>query len=443
MNNQNHSSEKTNGGILRSIRWHMAIASFAIALLTVGIGGWAVFTKISGAVVAPGSIVVESAIKSVQHREGGIVHKILVNDGDAVEAGDPLIVLDDTAARSKHAIIANELQDLNARAARLVAERDGDASIRFPSDAEDNASLEASASDILTSQKLLLHARNGSMKQRKLQLEDQITQLEKQIGGLDAQQQAKQDEIALLDEELAGLNTLLEKQLVTKTRVTTLEREKTRLTGEHGELLQQIAGLREAISERRMQMLQLDADNQTEVLRELQDVRARMAELKEEKVALEDQLDRLEIRAPRAGYIHELAAHTIGGVIRQGETIMQIVPREDLLVVEARVDPADVDQLHRAQEAWIRFPGLDHRTTPQLAAQVARIAADQTWDDVLKTSYYKVRLTIGEEELEKLNGQELIPGMPVEAFMATGSRTVLAYLTKPIVDQITHAWRET
>ncbi|MEO4041880.1 HlyD family type I secretion periplasmic adaptor subunit [Hoeflea sp. CAU 1731] len=421
----------------------MAIASFAIALLIIGIGGWAVFTKISGAVVAPGSIVVESAIKSVQHREGGIVHKILVNDGDAVEAGDLLIVLDDTAARSKHAIIANELQDLNARAARLVAERDGAASIRFPAGSDNEASMEAATSDILTSQKLLLHARNGSMKQRKLQLEDQITQLEKQIGGLDAQQQAKQDEIALLDEELSGLNALLEKQLVTKTRVTTLEREKTRLTGEHGELLQQIAGLREAISERRMQMLQLDADNQTEVLRELQDVRARLAELKEEKVALEDQLDRLEIRAPRAGFVHEMTAHTIGGVIRQGETIVQIVPREDLLVVEARVDPSDVDQLHRQQNAWIRFPGLDHRTTPQLAARVARIAADQTWDDVLKTRYYKVRLTIGEEELEKLKGQELIPGMPVEAFMATGSRTVLAYLTKPIVDQITHAWRET
>lgn len=438
MNYQNHTSGKPAGGILHSIRRHMVIASSAIALLSVGVGGWAVFTEISGAVVAPGSIVVESAIKSVQHREGGIVHKILVKDGDAVDAGDLLVVLDDTAARSKHAIVANELLDLNARAARLVAERDGDASIRLASDDESDAS-----GDLLTSQKLLLHARKGSMKQRKLQLEDQITQLEKQIGGLDAQQNAKQDEIALLDEELSGLNTLLEKQLVTKTRVTTLEREKTRLTGEHGELLQQIAGLREAISERRMQMLQLDADNQTEVLRELQDVRARLAELKEEKVALEDQLDRLEIRAPRAGYVHELAAHTIGGVIRQGETIMQIVPREDLLVVEARVDPADVDQLHRQQNAWIRFPGLDHRTTPQLAARVARIAADQTWDDVLKTRYYKVRLTIGEEELEKLQGQELIPGMPVEAFMATGSRTVLAYLTKPIVDQITYAWRET
>ncbi len=438
MNHQNHTSGKPAVGILESIRRHMVIASSAIALLTVGVGGWAVFTEISGAVVAPGSIVVESAIKSVQHREGGIVHKILVKDGDAVDAGDLLVVLDDTAARSKHAIVANELLDLNARAARLVAERDGDASIRLASNDESDAS-----GDLLTSQKLLLHARKGSMKQRKLQLEDQITQLEKQIGGLDSQQHAKQDEIALLDEELAGLNTLLEKQLVTKTRVTTLEREKTRLTGEHGQLLQQIAGLREAISERRMQMLQLDADNQTEVLRELQDVRARLAELKEEKVALEDQLDRLEIRAPRAGYVHELAAHTIGGVIRQGETIMQIVPREDLLVVEARVDPSDVDQLHRQQNAWIRFPGLDHRTTPQLAAQVARIAADQTWDDVLKTRYYKVRLTIGEEELEKLQGQELIPGMPVEAFMATGSRTVLAYLTKPIVDQITHAWRET
>ena len=438
MNHPNHTSGKPAGGILHSIRRHMMIAASAIALLTVGVGGWAVFTEISGAVVAPGSIVVESAVKSVQHREGGIVHKILVKDGDAVEAGDLLMVLDDTAARSKYAIVANELLDLSARAARLVAERDGDASIRLASDDESDAS-----GDLLTSQKLLLHARKGSMKQRKLQLEDQITQIEKQIGGLDAQQLAKQDEIALLDEELSGLNTLLEKQLVTKTRVTTLEREKTRLTGEHGELLQQIAGLREAISERRMQMLQLDADNQTEVLRELLDVRARLAELKEEKVALEDQLDRLEIRAPRAGYVHELAAHTIGGVIRQGDTIMQIVPREDLLVVEARVDPADVDQLHRAQQAWIRFPGLDHRTTPQLAAQVARIAADQTWDDVLKTSYYKVRLTIGEEELDKLKGQELIPGMPVEAFMATGSRTVLAYLTKPIVDQITHAWRET
>ena len=340
-------------------------------------------------------------------------------------------------------IIVNELQDLQARNARLVAERDGDASIRFPgNDGASDATNDGSV-DLQTSQIQLLDARNGSLKQRKLQLEDQVLQLEKQIDGLDHQQAAKKNEIDLLDEELVGIQSLYDKQLVTKTQITTLKRDRTRLEGEHGELLSRIAGLKQAISERRMQILQLDADNQKEVLREMQDVRSRIAELQEQKFTVEDQLARLEIRAPQSGYVHQMTAHTIGGVIHPGETIMQIVPREDTLVIEAEVSPSDIDQLYRDQDALIRFPGLDHRTTPRLSARVKTIAADQTVDDVAKKRFYKVRLTISDDELAKLDGQKLIPGMPVEAFVETASRTVLAYLTKPIVDQIAHAWKET
>jgi HlyD family secretion protein len=416
-----------------SIRMHMLVGAAIIAVLVGGIGGWAVFTEISGAVIARGTVVVESAVKHVQHREGGIVREIFVHDGDEVAAGDLLVRLDDTEERTRQSIIVSELAELHARRARLVAERDGAESIAFPEryEIEDAAAVE----EIEARQTDLMRARKGSLSKRKQQLDEQVLQLEKQIGGLDAQQSATRSEIDLLDHELSGVQSLFDKQLITQDRVTALKRDKARLEGEESDLLSQAAGLHETISERHTQINQIEEESQAEILQELQDVSSRIAELELEKIAVEDALNRLQIRAPRSGYVHQLTAHTIGGVVHAGDTIMQIVPREDLLVIEAEVAPSDIDQLSVDQDAVIRFPGLDQRTTPRLAARVATIEASQT-------RYYEVRLDIPEEELARLHGQKLVPGMPVEAFITTTDRTVLAYLTKPITDQIAHALRE-
>ncbi len=426
--------------LTHSIRMHMLAAAAIIAVLVGGVGGWAFFTEISGAVIARGTVTVESAVKQVQHRDGGIVREILVDDGDKVAAGDLLLRLDDTEQRTKQSIILNELAELYAQRARLVAERDGGASIAFPTryEIEDTEAIR----DIEAGQTDLMQARRGSLGKRKQQLEEQILQLEKQMHGLDAQQSAKQAEIDLLDNELSGVQALFDKKLVTQDRVTALKRDKARLQGEQSEALSQIAGLQEGIGERRTQMHQIDEESRADILQDLQDVSSRIAELELQRLAVADELSRLQIRAPRSGYVNQLAVHTIGGVVHPGETILEIVPQGDQLVIEAAVAPADIDQLSLSQDAVIRFPGLDHRTTPRLAARVQTIAADVTLDETTKAQFYKVRLTIPPVELAKLDGQKLVPGMPVEAFITTTSRTVISYLMKPIADQIAHALKE-
>ncbi|WP_346908034.1 HlyD family type I secretion periplasmic adaptor subunit [uncultured Roseibium sp.] len=433
-------SPQGNETLTLSIRNHLSLAVTIVGILVVGMGGWATFTEIAGAVIARGTLVVESEVKQVQHREGGIVREILVREGEEVSAGDLLIRLDNTMARSNHSIIINQLSELTARRARLEAERDGKDQIEFPPRPEGIAREKAAETELR--QALLMRARNGSQTKRKEQLGDQIQQLEAQISGLEAQVSAQAEELDLLDDELAGVKALFAKKLVTKNRISSLERDRTRMVGQKSELLSEIAGLKETVSERRMQILQIDEDGRAEVLQELQDVVSKIAELELQKVTVEDELNRLEIRSPRAGYVHQLAVHTIGGVVPAGETIMDIVPREDQLVVDAQVTPSDIDQVYRNQDAFIRFPGLDHRTTPRLVAKVQRVAADETIDPGTGEHYYNVRLKIPKDELAKLDGQGLVPGMPVEAFVTTANRTILSYLMQPVTDQIAHAMKE-
>jgi HlyD family type I secretion membrane fusion protein len=427
-------------GLARSARFHLRLAGVLVLALLGGLGGWAALTEISAAVIAPGRVAVESAVKLVQHREGGIVREITVHEGDEVAAGDLLVRLDDTEARTNLAMIVSELTEARAQYARLVAERDGADTIAFSPSGDGDVPKDLA--DIEAGEALLLRARQAGLAGRRQQIEEQIRQIKEQISGLEAQRAANQHAIDLLDEELSGLVPLLDKKFVTKTRVTTLQRDKVQLEGEQGELIAKVASLRQAISEKRLQILQIDEENRAEILQELKETRAHITQLEEQKVAAQDALRRVEIRAPRTGTVHELAVHTIGGVVRPGETLLQIVPQEDVLVVEGEVAPADIDRVFAGQEATIRFPGLDHRTTPKLAARVETVAADLTVDEATHRSFYTIRLTIRETELARLDVQKLVSGMPAEAFVTVGSRTVLAYLVKPIADQIAHAMRE-
>ncbi|WP_306144119.1 HlyD family type I secretion periplasmic adaptor subunit [Roseibium sp. MMSF_3412] len=420
----------------KTVRKHLFFSLFVTIFVVVGIGGWATFTEISGAVVSSGTVVVESNIKQVQHREGGIVRQINVKDGDLVESGDLLLSLDDTVTRANLAVITKQLRELTAQELRLEAERDELRAISWPGDRIE------SLGDIERGQQLLLEARQNSKEGRKNQLEEQIRQFNKQSEGLEAQVTAKDSEIELIKEELADLDGLLNKQLVSKSRVSALRREQARLSGEYGDLIAQIARTKEAISERQIQILQIEESYRAEVLEQLQEARSRIAQLEEQKIAAEDELTRVDILAPRSGFVHQLSVHTIGGVVAPGETVMQIVPREDQLIIEAQVQPVDIDQLAPGQEARIRFPSFDQRTTPELNAKLLTVAADLTQDERTGLSYYTAKLVIDDAEMEKLGSQTLVPGMPVETFLQTGERTVLSYLVKPVTDQIAHAMRE-
>ena len=427
--------------IAASLRRHLLAAGVVVLLLVGGLGAWAGLSEISSAVVANGVVVVESNVKRVQHREGGIVREIKARDGDLVAAGDLLLRLDDTVTRASLAIVSTQLDELHAQAARLVAERDAAADISFP-EALTRRAGEPEIRAAISGQQALLKARRASLKGRKAQLREQIGQFEKQVEGLKVQQASKEEEIELTARELGDLETLFDNALIPASRIYALRRDRARLAGERGGFIAQIAQTKEAISERRTQILQIEEDLRAEVLQQLQDTRSRIAQLTERENAAMDELRRVDIRAPRSGYVHQLAVHTVGGVIGPGETAMLIVPREDLLVIEARIEPTDVDRLSRDQPVVVRFPNFNQQTTPELEARVISVSADLEVDRATGLSYYTARLALGDGEKEKLGGKVIVPGMPVEAFIVAGDRTVLSYLLKPLADQITHAFRE-
>jgi len=269
-----------------------------------------------------------------------------------------------------------------------------------------------------------------------------VGQLREQILGLNEQIAAKKREIEFIGQELRGVRELWQKNLVQITRVTALERDAARLEGERGAFISSIAQTKGKITETELQIMQVDQDLRTEVGKELAEIRAKVSELVEKKVAAEDQLKRIDLRAPQNGYVHQLSVHTVGGVVTQSEPIMLIVPEADALTVEVKIAPQDIDQVRVGQRAVLRFSAFNQRTTPELNGVVTRISADITQDQKTGSSFYTVRIALSEEEIARLGAHKLIPGMPVESFIQTGERTVLSYLTKPLVDQALKAFRE-
>lgn len=424
--------------IKSSVRKHMLVSLLIIGVLLGGIGSWAFFTEISGAVVASGNVVVETNTRQVQHQEGGIVKSIFVKNGDVIEAGDLLIRLDDTITNANLSVIIKQLIELYAQEARLFAEQQGVDYIAFT----DNGFEDDVQKDIRDSQIGLFNARKNSLDGKRQQLREQIIQFQSKITGLEAQRDAKIAEMLIVENELANLDDLLGQQLVSASRVTVLSRDIVQLRGEIGGFTSDIAQTKEAISERNIQILQLDEEFLASVLQEIQDVRSQIGKLEEQKIAAEDELRRIDIIAPLDGFVHNLSVTTIGGVLGPRDVAMSIVPKDDLLVVEAQIEPINIDQISPDQSARIRLPSFDQRTTPELNAKVETISADLLRDEATGVQYYKVRLKISEAEFDKLDGKSLVPGMPVETFIQTDERTVMSYLLKPIRDQISHAMRE-
>ncbi len=432
---------KVTSAARRSMRRHLVTAIVVTSILIIGVGGWGATAVISGAVVASGSLVVDSNVKKVQHLTGGIVGELRVRDGDHVRTGDIVVRLDETVTRANLTIITKGLDELMARKARLESERDGADTLVFP------AQLLAGAGDpdrtaAIDSERKLFNLRRTARNGQKAQLQERIAQLQEEIVGLTAQQNSKAKEIALIERELAGVRELWKQNLVQLTRLTALEREAARLDGERGQLIAAAAQAKGKIAETSLQVLQIDQDIASDVAKELREVDGKIGEFIERKVAAEDQLKRIDIRAPQDGIVFQLAVHTVGGVITAGDPIMLIVPEADNLSVEVRVNPQDIDRLQLNQKAILRFTAFNVRTTPEIEGTITRISADTSTDQRTGQSYYTVRVAMAPDQVERLGDVKLLPGMPVEAFVQTGERTMFSYLMKPLHDQFVRAFRE-
>jgi len=329
---------------------------------------------------------------------------------------------------------------MTARRARLVTERDRAEEIAFPAEFLARAQ-DSDVAAIIDGERKLFESRRGVRLGQKSQLKERVAQLGEEIQGHLALQKAKAEEIDLIRRELEGVRELWSKNLVQINRLIALEREAARLTGERAQSIFAMAQSRGKISEIELQILQIDQDLGSEVAKELRELDGRFGEFIERKVAAEDQLKRVDIRAPQDGVVHQLAVHTFGEVVTSGNPVMLIVPDADVLSVEARVPPQDIDQLHLGQPAGLRFSGLNQRTTPEINGVVGRISADVSQDQRSGQSYYTVRINIEAQEAARLGSVKLIPGMPVESFMKTHDRTVLSYFTKPLNDQVSRAFR--
>ena len=424
-----------------SIRRHLIGGAVIGLMLTVGLGGWAATTELSGAVIAPGSMVVDSNVKKVQHPTGGIVGELLVRDGQRVRAGEIVLRLDETITRANLAIVTKGLDEMMARQARLASERDRAEEIAFhPARAgarprarcvrgnSQRATAVRTAAQCAAGTEIAAQGANRSARRGN-------SRLHRPASG-------KSGRMELIQRELEGVQALWSKNLVQINRLISLQREAARLKGERAQSISAMAQTRGKIGEIELQIIQIDQDLSSEVARELREVEGKIGEFSERKVAAEDQLKRIDLRAPQDGIVHQLAVHTVGGVVSAGDPVMLIVPEADALSVEAKVSPQDIDQLHLGQSAGLRFSAFNQRTTPELTGTISRISADVSADQRSGQSFYTVRIGIPSDEIARLGNVKLVPGMPVETFMKTYDRTVISYFTKPLQDQVTRAFRE-
>lgn len=435
--NSVYAPDKSGEGIRANVLLGLTVS----VVLVGGVGAWAATTSLAGAVIASGTVVVESSAKKVQHQTGGIVGAINVREGDRVAAGDVIVRLDETLTRANLQIIAQQYDRTIARQARLQAERLGLPSIEFPESlvkrmAEPDVEL------LVAGEKALFESRTKAGAGLKSQLDARAGQLARQIEGLVAQRKSMDESAALVERDYNSLKSLYEKKLVSLERVSQLQLELSRLRGESGRLAAAIAETEGKISETRLQALQVDEDMRKEVNEELRELDGKEVELVERKTVAQDQLARTEIRAPQSGLVQELAIHTVGGVISPGETIMLIVPEQDRLVVDAMVAPASIDDIEPGQPVSVRFSAFDANTTPECEGTVQRVSADLVKDPQRQISYFVARTTLDDQKACLGGSRRLQPGMPAEVHIQTGERNVWSYLMKPLSDQVHRAFRE-
>jgi HlyD family secretion protein len=423
-------------------RGYMLGGMFVTFVMFGGATVWAAITEIGGAVLGTGTVVVESNVKKVQHQTGGIVGEIRVKNGDQVKAGDLLMRLDETVTGANLELIHKQLDETAVRASRYEAERDGLDNVPEP-ELFAGRDKDLTVQKILNGERTLFKSRQESRDSQKVQLNERKKQFDEQIKGLEVQIEAKGREIELIGQELKSLEGLEAKQLVTTSKMVSMRREKARLSGEHGALISSVAETKGKITETATQIMRVDQDFRAELLKEMRDNQAKEGELIQKRIAAEDQLKRVDIIAPQSGLVHQLTVHTVGGVVNAGEPIMLIVPENDRLVIDAKIQPQDIERIQGAKTAMLRFTAFNSRTTPEVEAELTGISSDRIDDKQTQESYYMARLVLAKGEAAKLGAdKKLVPGMPVDVQIATESRTALSYLVKPLTDQIEKAFQD-
>ncbi|MDV7144123.1 HlyD family type I secretion periplasmic adaptor subunit [Tropicimonas sp. TH_r6] len=428
---------------LPSARVPLCLGGIALFLLVFGIGSWAAMTRISGAIVSTGQVEVDQNRQVVQHLEGGIVDQVLVEEGDSVLAGQRLVVLDSSALRTELAIVESQLHEVHARVGRLRAERDSADRVTFPVDLLATAEARAEVADLVEGQRRLFDARLRSLFNASEQLARRSEQIGSQIEGIDAQGRAYREQLSLIDKELEDQQKLLDKGLAQASRVLSLQRERAQLSGALGELAASRAETLGRRTEIDIEIQKLSSARREEAIRELRDQQHKLIELVEERLSLREQLARQDITAPTSGIVYGMSVNTPRSVVRAAEPVAYIVPQDRPLVIATKIEPIHVDQIHTGQEVILRFPVFDSRTTPELLGHVSKVSADAFTDERTALTYYRAEIALDEGEVESLgSGKEVLPGMPVEAYIRTGERTPLAYLLKPFTDYFNKAFRE-
>jgi HlyD family secretion protein len=426
---------------MRSIGRHVYVGCALGALLIFGLGGSAAVTSIESAVIAPATVVVEASRKSVQHDTGGIVSEIHVDNGDTVQRGDLLIRLDGTQLKAEIAGLEKRIFDYTIRRLRLTAEREGSDDLQVPPHLAFAAMRNGEFAQIIAVQRNLLVSRLQLRSTQRNQLGERIGQLREQINGLERIRKATDREMNIFDNEAKALETLREKRLVNIARYSALRRDQAKKRGLFGRTIADIARARAKISETELQIATLDVNAQSEILKEREAIESELAQLTERLRAAAARYTRLDIRASDDGVIHEMTAHTVGGVIQPGAVIAQIIPTRSRLVVDAMVQTIDRDQVHEGMVARVRFTAFNKRETPELIGAIKRVASDQSGGTGNVPPFYAVRITLDPEELSRLGNLSIKPGMPAEAIMTGQPRTILSYLTKPLTDQFGRAFQ--
>jgi len=426
-----------------SVRGSLIVGVLGIAILVGGFGSWAVFSSIAGAVVASGQIEVDRNRQVVQHIDGGVVAEILVDEGDLVARGQVLLRLDAADLRSQLTITEGQLFEMTARRGRLEAERDEADDIRFDDDLLALAGERPEVAELVEGQGRLFRARRESVHREVEQLEKRAAQIEDQITGVLAQQEATREQLVLIEEELGNQQSLLDRGLAQASVVLNLRRNKANLQGTLGELIASEAQARGRITELEIETLKLSTQRREEAITRLRDLRYQELELIENRRSLLDRLSRLDITAPVSGIVYGMTVRTPRSVIRPADPVLYLVPQDRPLVIAARVAPTDIDQIHVGQTVSIRLPALDQRQTPELFGSVTLFSADAFQDEATGMSYYRAEIELDEGEMDRLpSGAVLIPGMPVESYIRTADRSPLAYLVKPLADYFVKAFRE-
>lgn len=423
----------------------VAMLGYAVILLTFGVGGlWAATAEIDSAVMASGVVSVESRRQVVQHLEGGIIAEIAVKDGDRVAAGDLLFSLDPTTSRSNYVVQRTQLDTLLAIEARLQAEQAHADAIRFPPELEERAD-DPGVKAVLDDQRTQFRDRKASLDGQVAILNSRSTQVDREIQGLSREREALDRQLFYIDDELDGISALNSKGLVSKPRLAELQRERSRLDGLVGRNTAEIAKALNSVGEIKLQIQELQQRQREEVTAQLVETRRQISDTREKLAISENVLKRIDLRAPRAGIVQNInpSVRTRGAVVKPGETLLEIVPQQEDLIVEARIPTTDIDRLHDGVTGVeIRFPAFHSRTTPLILGTLQSVSPDRLMDEATQQPYFQAVVSIAQTDVPDELKTRLRPGMPAEVIFSTGERSVLSYLTRPLTDAFSHAMRD-